>query len=424
MATRTIANGGGNWNSTATWVEGAVPTSADDVVATVTSGQLTVNVAATCRSLNLTNYANTLTMNNTLTLATASLTHTLGDTSTTYAGASNIICNVIATFVQNNTNRIPGLQFGFGTKTLNTDLYCSKMSINATITINGNKIYSNGNFGLLTQSSVPGASSIGTTEFVLDGSGLISHSCSNKITINTSGQYDTMGRGLIIGNGTPTGSAGELDFISGTTGVFNCILAKGVSGAATHTLNLNAPINLWIETKSTSTIGLGQMNVILSNPLVVDLIGSFTVDRLYTSDNTQMTVSFSGNSVSATTLNLKPAFRTTSSQTFPVASNGESFYSSNIKLDENYTHYFGDISLNGGSDKSTISSISSGVQVPIILGDKTMSQIINFDFTDVDASGGDQIVAINGTITNSTNVTNVYPSGGGGGGGGSFTFVN
>jgi hypothetical protein len=138
-----------------------------------------------------------------------------------------------------------------------------------------------------------------------------------------------------------------------------------------------------------------------------------------------MIVSFSGNSVSATTLNLNPAFRTTSSTSFPVASNGETFYSANIKLDQNYTHYFGDMSLNGGTDKSTLSSITPGVQVPIILGDKTMSQIINFNFTDVDASGGDQIVAINGTITNSTNVTNVYPSGTSGGtAGGSFTFVN
>ena len=62
-ATRTIANGGGNWGDTGTWVEGAVPTSADDVVATATSGNVTINAAAACRSIDLTNYTGTLTHN-------------------------------------------------------------------------------------------------------------------------------------------------------------------------------------------------------------------------------------------------------------------------------------------------------------------------------------------------------------------------
>jgi hypothetical protein len=68
MATRTIANGGGNYNSTGTWVEGAVPTSADDVVATGTSGNLTVNVSSACRSIDLTGYTGTLAINSNLTI--------------------------------------------------------------------------------------------------------------------------------------------------------------------------------------------------------------------------------------------------------------------------------------------------------------------------------------------------------------------
>ena len=74
MATRTISNAGGNWDSTGTWVEGVVPTSADDVVATATSGNLTINVAAACRSLDLTGYVGTLTHN-------ASITLSIGDAS-------------------------------------------------------------------------------------------------------------------------------------------------------------------------------------------------------------------------------------------------------------------------------------------------------------------------------------------------------
>src|SRR4029079_2175637 len=62
---------GGNFNATGTWVEGAVPTSADDVVATATSGSLTVNVASVCKSIDFTNYpgTSTFTMNSNLTVS-------------------------------------------------------------------------------------------------------------------------------------------------------------------------------------------------------------------------------------------------------------------------------------------------------------------------------------------------------------------
>lgn len=90
MATRTIANGGGNWSATATWVEAAVPTSADDVVATGTSGALTIDVAAACRSIDLTGYTSTLTHASGITLSVgdasggvlkfvAGMTYTLGN---------------------------------------------------------------------------------------------------------------------------------------------------------------------------------------------------------------------------------------------------------------------------------------------------------------------------------------------------------
>lgn len=61
MATRTISDTGGNWNSTSSWVEGAVPVDGDDVVATATSGNLTVNVnTALLKSFDLTGYPSTL----------------------------------------------------------------------------------------------------------------------------------------------------------------------------------------------------------------------------------------------------------------------------------------------------------------------------------------------------------------------------
>ena len=58
--TRTISDAGGNWDSTSTWREGLVPTSADDVVATATSGSIVINVAASLNNIDTTNYSGTL----------------------------------------------------------------------------------------------------------------------------------------------------------------------------------------------------------------------------------------------------------------------------------------------------------------------------------------------------------------------------
>ncbi len=61
MATRTISNSGGtrSWADPLSWVEGAVPTQNDDVVATASSGNLTIGVTAYCKSIDLTGYTGT-----------------------------------------------------------------------------------------------------------------------------------------------------------------------------------------------------------------------------------------------------------------------------------------------------------------------------------------------------------------------------
>lgn len=60
MATRTISKAGGKWGETTAWVEGAVPTNADDVVATAESANLEIAANATCRSIDLTGYTKEL----------------------------------------------------------------------------------------------------------------------------------------------------------------------------------------------------------------------------------------------------------------------------------------------------------------------------------------------------------------------------
>lgn len=92
MATRTIAAGGGNWSSTGTWVEGAVPTAADEVVATAGSGQLTIDTAAVCRSINLTGYVNTLTISPTSSLTIGDATLPTGSVALKFPTGMTVAC--------------------------------------------------------------------------------------------------------------------------------------------------------------------------------------------------------------------------------------------------------------------------------------------------------------------------------------------
>jgi hypothetical protein len=73
MATITAAAAGGNWTNAATWTGGAVPTGSDDVLLASTSGDVTINAAAACRSLDCSGYTGTLT-HNTFTLTVGSST--------------------------------------------------------------------------------------------------------------------------------------------------------------------------------------------------------------------------------------------------------------------------------------------------------------------------------------------------------------
>lgn len=61
MATITAAAGGGDWTTGGTWVGGVAPTAADDAVLDATSGNVTIDSGAVCRSLDCNGYTGTLT---------------------------------------------------------------------------------------------------------------------------------------------------------------------------------------------------------------------------------------------------------------------------------------------------------------------------------------------------------------------------
>lgn len=97
MATITAAAGGGNWSAGGTWVGGVAPTAADDAVLDGTSGNVTIDVASACRSLDCSGYTGTLTHTAAITLSigtstpgtgnralrfSSTMTYTLGDSLT------------------------------------------------------------------------------------------------------------------------------------------------------------------------------------------------------------------------------------------------------------------------------------------------------------------------------------------------------
>ena len=97
VTVHTISNAGGNANATTAWVDGTVPIAGDSIIASATSGTLTINVAfpvsGTLASVDFTSYTGLLVMSNTLSVA-GPVTLASG---MTVQGASDLICSATAT---------------------------------------------------------------------------------------------------------------------------------------------------------------------------------------------------------------------------------------------------------------------------------------------------------------------------------------
>jgi len=214
MAIRTISNSGGNYNTGSTWVEGVVPTFNDNVIATSTSGQLTVNVASSAGTINFSAYTNTLSMSNTLSVFG---NITLGS-GMTMSGTSTL--SIVSGGTLTSNNKPWNTPFSFGNLsnsivtltdnwTGNTNV-SNNMNSSLRIAVNGNNFFCKSNLNVGTSAGIIS----GSTKFIMAGTGTLSGGSSatymqNDIDISTPGTI-TFGPSLIYNTGT-------LTYISGNT---------------------------------------------------------------------------------------------------------------------------------------------------------------------------------------------------------------
>ena len=405
MAVRTISNAGGNYNNTATWVEGVVPTSADDIVATATSGQLTINVASAARSFNFTNYTNTLTVNAQWTVSGVA-TQTFVS-AMTIAGTANISITGNGAAITTNGLIIPNLSIS-SNKTLNDNLNVVNF-VSGAANFTGNQINCSGNW-------TTGTSSIGGSAVInFVGDGIISfgsYSGSGGLNFNTAGSLtgSTIGIGLGI-NTTLNYSAGTLHQM------------RIKQNSTPVTINGNG-----VEFETFDTTASGSFTLNLLSEFKVKYFNLNSGNYVTTSEQSlrlqqigNLNVTNSMNLIgtifnSAGTAQYKP---------FRMAFNTGVTHSINVLnvlgLPEVTSNTTGSVAL------ARLISSTSGTRADINLINPSQSVIANTDVIDINFTGP-QVYTITsgGTITNSLNVINttIGSTGSTTSSGGAWTFVN
>ena len=283
MAIITASASGGNWNATGTWVGGVVPTSADSVLLTATSGAVTLYVSATCIGLNCTGYTNTLDLStNTLTVkgnvvlvATMTLSGTgtlaIGDTTMSITTAGKTIPNLTCTQIVTATN------ITFNDNVAVATLLTISTTANANIQLIGNTISTPS----LTVSTGSGQS-YGTTSITFNGTGTFS--------------------GGLIGNNITVACGSSTLTITGTVTIGgNFVYSSGNIIAGNSTISF---VRATARTTGTRTITMGASNLynnvnfsdILANPF------SLTTDLYMTGTLTFVTISNNNITLNSSTI--------------------------------------------------------------------------------------------------------------------------
>lgn len=435
MAVITISDTGGNWNATSSWDGGVVPLATDDVLATATSGSLTVNVASTIVNIDLSLYENTLNLNAQLTINGLA---TIGG-SMSFAGyTGNILQNGGTMSALSTAPVITRYGHSGGTINFVGDLSVMNYSVSGGPIINGTgSTLINGSFSM---ASVNTQWMGGTRTLKMVGTGSVSV---NLNTIGSDIDFDTQGvvcpfvidtdgtitiTSLTIGHRRST-VGGSFSYIKGNipiTGSGNAtsprlILGGSNGGNPQHTFNCGGMT--W------SVVGFASNN---TNPGIrINLLSDFKFNRTYRENPGQLTQYY-----------LTPTWWEGSGNVYC----GTPSWTGNteIRFPAGFTHSFAKLICAPGGGIVRASGTASAPRASIINLNGTQTDYVNVAFRDINFvnttyllnptastnifTGLTQGYAPGFSIQNINNlgITEVYSLGGAGGGisGGSFTFIS
>ena len=422
MAQRTISDAGGNWTSTSTWVEGAVPGTSDWVVATATSGNLTISSGAKqIQYIDLTLYTGTLS----ITGAAARIEVTQnGGTSTLNAGAyiDNLTSYapsflLVYQFSGTHTHtivqvpgspEIPLIEFISNTPaiTLGSDIYlkhCYATEALINTTENNYKVYISKRQRLKSSAAGYNPSKkyadivmVGEYCYIDTDNVLFINVIPNNLTIDTSGTCSIYSSALYT---APEANNKFFKVLNG-----DIVGSMGVKGGNWISIQGSAPLLIDNSTTTTTLKILDEFSSDISFiPYRFDVFGILP----NTSSSTQLSIvggTFSGSLNISSLLGVNPL----------------------VALDPAYIHSIPNINGSGYlTNKPTLKSTVPGTQATINLGSNTDSILSNVNLTDISVTGSSPLYAYESTLSNTSGVTLVEPGGGGGGGGESaYTYVN
>jgi hypothetical protein len=272
-----VAGGNGNYNSSSNWsatsggASGAsFPTGADDVFFDALSGVGTaaINVASSCRNLNLTGFLGTL--NFTLNLSTLG-TINFGLGTYTVIGASSLRFQAASTITSNGSSWSGNIIFAANGSFTLVDNFTiiGNLTFESGFnpTLNGNTLSIKSNLTVSNSGTISG-----TTIFSFTGTGTWSHTTAgvinNIFTINTAGTLTISGI-VYKGSGVFTYTAGTIDDTSGTVAVESLTLNVSgftfrrfvVNGTITLTSNINATtFGTWKNNATSFVLGGNTIN--------------------------------------------------------------------------------------------------------------------------------------------------------------------